>query len=98
MLLRDAELVTTASSEGATTKKVEIERPAPRVTEADKQNDQKSLDRLLQRTLYLLVKTKQGYWKFPSSSVGLEENLRSVGFSLFFLLAQFHIRWNYTDF
>lgn len=78
MLLRDAELVTTASSEGATTKKVDIERPAPRVTDADKQNDQKSLDRLLQRTLYLLVKTKQGYWKFPSSSVGLEENLRSV--------------------
>ena len=78
MLLRDAELVTTASSEGATTKKVDIERPAARVTEADKQNDQKSLDRLLQRTLYLLVKTKQGYWKFPSSSVGLEENLRSV--------------------
>ncbi|EEA28639.1 hypothetical protein TMatcc_003008 [Talaromyces marneffei ATCC 18224] len=78
MLLRDAELVTTASSEGATTKKVDIERPASRVTEADKQNDQKSLNRLLQRTLYLLVKTKQGYWKFPSSSVGLEENLRSA--------------------
>ncbi|EED22831.1 50S ribosomal subunit L30 [Talaromyces stipitatus ATCC 10500] len=78
MLLRDAELVTTASSEGATTKKVEIERPAFRVTEADKKNDQKSLDRLLQRTLYLLVKTKQGYWKFPSSSVGLNENLRSA--------------------
>lgn len=90
MLLRDAELVTTASSEGATTKKVDIERPAPRVTEADKQNDQKSLDRLLQRTLYLLVKTKQGYWKFPSSSVGLEENLRSVCFFLsFFLYANF---------
>lgn len=78
MLLRDAELVTTASSEGSTTKKVDIERPQPRITEADKKNDHKDLNRLLQRTLYLLVQTKEGYWKFPSSSVGLEENLRSV--------------------
>lgn len=77
-LLRDAEVVTTASSEGSTTKKVDIERPTSRVTEADKKNDHKSLDRLLQRTLYLLVQTKEGYWKFPSSSVGLDENLRSA--------------------
>lgn len=78
MLLRDAELVTTASAEGSTTKKVDIERPVSRVTEADEKNDHKSLDRLLQRTLYLLVQTKEGYWKFPSSTVGLEENLRAV--------------------
>lgn len=110
MLLRDAEVVTTASSEGSTTKKVDIERPAPRVTEADKKNDHKSLDRLLQRTLYLLVQTKEGYWKFPSSPVGLEENLRSVRFSFaffpfshyisFFLLREILTRtkWLITNF
>ncbi|KAH8705277.1 50S ribosomal subunit L30 [Talaromyces proteolyticus] len=78
MLLRDAEVITTASSEGTTTKKVDIQRPAPRVTEADKANDQKNLNRLLQRTLYLLVQTKDGYWKFPSSPIGLEETLRTA--------------------
>lgn len=82
MLLRDAEVVTTTSSEGNTTKKVDIQRPFPRVTDADKANDQKSLNRLLQRTLYLLVQTKEGYWKFPSSHIGLEENLRGVCFFL----------------
>jgi large subunit ribosomal protein L46 len=81
MLLQDAEVVTTTSSEGNTTKKVDIQRPLPRVTEADQANDQKSLDRLLQRTLYLLVQTKEGYWKFPSSHIGLEENLRGVCFA-----------------
>lgn len=81
MLLRDAEVVTTTSSEGNTTKKVDIQRPSPRVTEADKANDEKSLNRLLQRTLYLLVQTKEGYWKFPSSHIGLDENLRGVCFS-----------------
>jgi large subunit ribosomal protein L46 len=80
MLLRDAETTTSGAQEGAT-KKEEIPRPHPRVTEADKKGDERSLDRLLQRTLYLLVQSKEGYWSFPSSSVGLEENLRTVGLS-----------------
>jgi large subunit ribosomal protein L46 len=48
------------------------------VTEADKKNDQKSLDRLLSRTLYLLVQSKEGHWKFPSSPVEAGETLRLV--------------------
>lgn len=42
-----------------------------RVTEADKTNDQTSLERQLARTLYLLVK-QDGVWKFPAFSVADE--------------------------
>lgn len=87
MLLRDAETTTSNAAEDGT-KKEEIQRPAPRVTEADKTGDERSLNRLLQRTLYLLVQSNEGYWSFPSSPVGLQENLRTVGLvamKLFFL-------------
>jgi large subunit ribosomal protein L46 len=70
------------SSEGAqeasmasAKKKVErvvIERPMPRVTEADLKNDVKSLSRLMQRTLYLLVKDKEGQWIFPQDTLSHE--------------------------
>lgn len=76
-LVKDAESIANATSQDSG-KQEEIPRPAPRVTEADKKNDQKSLNRLLQRTLYLLVQTKEGYWKFPSSPVQVGENLRQV--------------------
>lgn len=63
-------------SEGASTqKKVEhepVERPMPRVTEADEKNDVKSLNRLLQRTLYLVVKNKEGQWMFPQDKLNKE--------------------------
>ncbi|KAJ5990290.1 hypothetical protein N7522_010497 [Penicillium canescens] len=75
MLLQDAESTANATSQD-TSKKEEIPRPFPRVTEADKKNDQKSLDRLLSRTLYLLVQSKEGHWKFPSSPVESGETLR----------------------
>ncbi|KAL1979936.1 hypothetical protein VTN96DRAFT_4892 [Rasamsonia emersonii] len=77
MLLRDAETTTSNAAEDGT-KKEEIQRPAPRVTEADKTGDERSLNRLLQRTLYLLVQSNEGYWSFPSSPVGLQENLRTA--------------------
>jgi large subunit ribosomal protein L46 len=35
-----------------------VERPASRITEADEKNDTLSLNRKLDQTLYLLVKTK----------------------------------------
>lgn len=76
MLLRDAETTTSNAAEDST--KEEIQRPAPRVTEADKTGDERSLNRLLQRTLYLVVQSNEGYWTFPSSPVGLQENLRTV--------------------
>lgn len=87
MLIGDAETTTTSSQEGGIVKKEEMPRPPPRITEADEKNDQQSLNRLLQRTLYLLVQSKEGYWKFPSSPVGNDENLRTVCFSLFLLYA-----------
>lgn len=76
-LVNDAESIANATSQDAA-KKEEVPKPAPRVTEADKQGDQKSLNRLLQRTLYLLVQTNEGYWKFPSSPVQTQESLRAV--------------------
>ena len=79
-LVRDAEGGSTADSVDMVTKKEEVLRPLPRVSEADEKGDQRSLNRLLQRTLYLLVQTEEGYWKFPSSQVEKQENLRSVSF------------------
>jgi len=47
----------------------------PRITEADQKGDQRSLDRLLQRTLYLLVQNDKGKWTFPQDSVTGRESL-----------------------
>lgn len=78
-LVKDAESTAQATSQDSA-RQEEVPRPAPRVTEADKQGDQKSLNRLLQRTLYLLVQTNEGYWKFPSAPVQEGENLRGVSY------------------
>ena len=60
--------------------------PNSRVTQADKTNDLSSLERKLSRTLYLLVKNKEGSWTFPSFPVEgkplhtrAEEGLRERG-------------------
>ncbi|KAJ5993485.1 hypothetical protein N7451_009209 [Penicillium sp. IBT 35674x] len=76
-LVQDAESTANATSQD-TSKKEEIPRPHSRVTEADKKGDYKSLNRLLSRTLYLLVQSKEGYWKFPSSPVEAEETIRQA--------------------
>lgn len=76
-LVDDAESTANATSQD-TSKKEEIPRPHSRVTEADKKGDHKSLNRLLSRTLYLLVQSKEGHWKFPSMPVEAEETLRQV--------------------
>jgi large subunit ribosomal protein L46 len=55
-----------------------IERPMPRVTEADEKNDLRSLNRKLDRVLYLLVKRKDGSWRFPQDRVYGRENLHQV--------------------
>lgn len=68
--------------EGAVAKMQEVERPYPRVTDADKTGDVKSLNRLLQRTLYLLVKQQNDKrWRFPSSFMEGKESLHTVRFS-----------------
>lgn len=57
----------------------QIERPMPRLTEADTSNDTKSLNRKLDRTLYLLVKNKDGEWRFPEDRLYGREHLYQVG-------------------
>ena len=55
-----------------------------RTTMADEKNDQKSLERSLSRTLYLLVKTrltegrKGSQWAFPAAPVVGQEGLKEV--------------------
>ncbi|KAF3483346.1 mitochondrial 54S ribosomal protein YmL17/YmL30 [Arthroderma uncinatum] len=75
-LVRDAEGFSASEYEGEA-RHEEIPKPLPRVSEADTTGDEKSLDRAMQRTLYLLVKVKQGYWKFPSVTLDVKENVRA---------------------
>ncbi|KAM5446494.1 hypothetical protein MaudCBS49596_006606 [Microsporum audouinii] len=75
-LVRDAEGFSASESDGDAIHE-EVPKPLPRITEADKSGDEKSLDRAMQRTLYLLVKVKQGYWKFPSVTLNVKENVRA---------------------
>ena len=80
-LLRDAEVeVTERDIEGGgeVVKKEQVERPMPRVTEADKAGDMKSLNRALQKTLYLVVKSRKGLWGFPSAELARQESLHTV--------------------
>ena len=57
-----------------------LDRPMPRVTEADQAGDLQSLNRALSRTLYLLVRQGQGAWRFPSSVIEKGEDLVTVSF------------------
>ncbi|KAJ2669791.1 hypothetical protein IWW42_004378 [Coemansia sp. RSA 1085] len=50
----------------------------PRETAADAANDMRSLERRLDRTLYLVVKDKQGAWMFPQGDVKGEELLHEA--------------------
>ncbi|KAI9737169.1 MAG: 39S ribosomal protein L46, mitochondrial [Cirrosporium novae-zelandiae] len=78
-LLKDAEKPKGSEEVAeATSEKDIVERPLPRVTEADKKGDTKSLNRALQRTLYLLVKEKSGIWKFPTAGLEGKENLHEA--------------------
>ena len=56
-------------------------KPAPRETEADKQGDQRSLQRRLDRVLYLLVKKprREHAWQMPQGGVEEGESLLEVG-------------------
>ncbi|KAG0040925.1 54S ribosomal protein L17 mitochondrial [Podila clonocystis] len=51
-----------------------------RVTEADRKNDTRSLERALARTLYLIVKKprEQHAWQFPQGGVHVCENLQEA--------------------
>lgn len=60
--------------------RLQIERPLPRETEADRSGDQTRLDRALERTLYLVVKGPKGRWQFPMDEVRPDEGLHDVSF------------------
>ncbi|KAA6414044.1 MAG: 50S ribosomal subunit L30 [Lasallia pustulata] len=77
-LLKDAEDVMTEGDDAADVKKEPVEKPMPRVTEADKTGDVKSLNRALQRTLYLLVKGGKGGWTFPTTGLVPKEDLHTA--------------------
>ena len=55
-----------------------IEDPMPRVTDADATADEQSLNRLLDRTLHLLIKDEQDNWRLPSDKISSRENLYQV--------------------
>ncbi len=55
-----------------------VERPMPRITEADEKNDLRSLNRRLDRVLYLLVQKSDGSWRFPQDRIYGKENLQQV--------------------
>ena len=60
-----------------------IEKPVRRLTESDEKNDVRSLNRLLMRTLYLVVKKRdrgitRGSWAFPSCELEGKESLHTV--------------------
>ncbi|KAG5984772.1 hypothetical protein E4U55_003284 [Claviceps digitariae] len=56
---------------------VPVERPMGRETEADKTGDVRRLDRQLDKTLYLVVKGKDG-WQFPADVITKDENLHKT--------------------
>ncbi|KAI1433932.1 39S mitochondrial ribosomal protein L46-domain-containing protein [Xylaria sp. CBS 124048] len=79
ILLKDAELRVTEDGEKAPPEEiVPVERPMDRITEADKNNDVRRLDRQLDRTLYLVVQGGDGQWKFPTRDLSTEENLHEA--------------------
>lgn len=81
-LLQDAEVEVKErdiQGEEEVVKKEEIERPMPRVTEEDRKGDLRSLNRRLERTLYLVVNRGNGVWEFPSSVLKRKgESLQTV--------------------
>lgn len=77
-LLKDAEArVSDDAEEIAAADVIPVERPVERITEADKKGDVKRLDRQLDRTLYLVVKGKDG-WGFPADVLPKDENLHEA--------------------
>lgn len=78
-LLKDSELRTIEGQKPSeVVEGVKVEKPLGRTTEADHLRDVKRLDRALDRTLYLAVKTQDGRWGFPAGSLVGRENLHQV--------------------
>ncbi|KAI5926360.1 39S mitochondrial ribosomal protein L46-domain-containing protein [Camillea tinctor] len=79
ILLKDAENRVTEDGEKAKPDEVvPLERPMDRITEADKTNDVRRLDRKLDRSLYLVCRTSNGHWVFPAADVSTDEHLHET--------------------
>lgn len=82
-LLKDAQARVSDDAEVIPDKDiVAVEAPLERETEADRKNDVRRLDRKLEKTLYLVVKGKEG-WQFPADDVAASENLHVVSHRLY---------------
>jgi large subunit ribosomal protein L46 len=86
-LLKDAEVRAMEGKDGKPMEAKEgseeggkVETPLGRLTEADKTEDMRKLDRKLARTLYLVVRRENGGWGFPAGELFGRENLHQVGF------------------
>ena len=77
-LLKDAVVEEGDDSSGSSARTEAVEQPMPRVTDADRQADLRSLNRALMRTLYLIVQGQDGAWRFPSGGLMGKENLKRV--------------------
>jgi large subunit ribosomal protein L46 len=78
-LIEDAVNKTEEEKDAGQEETEEAVKPLPRRTEADIKKDTKRLDRKLERTLYLVVKNKDGKWVLPAGEVIGRENLHQVG-------------------
>lgn len=77
-LLKDAEMRVSDDAEVIPKGDVQpVTLPSGRETEADRKGDVKRLDRALDRTLYLVVKGKDG-WAFPADAIPVGENVHEV--------------------
>ncbi|KAI4144746.1 MAG: hypothetical protein LQ340_006541, partial [Diploschistes diacapsis] len=90
-LLRDAVVEVEEEVEdqegGRETRKrvVQVERPQARETEADRAADVGSLNRALERTLYLVVRGREGGWEFPAGRLEGRESLHRVSLIILFI-------------
>ena len=83
-LLRDAEVEVQNPEDGQEVKKEKVERPLPKVTQADESGDRRSLDRALKSSLYLVVKYRGDQrWWFPEGSLEGKESLHTVRYLLY---------------
>lgn len=77
-LLRRGEDAADAKRRKENSEALVIDKPNPRRTVADQAGDRTSLDRLLERTVYLLVRNQEGRWRFPEDVIRGREGLHDV--------------------
>ena len=77
-LLADARTAITEEGEDSQDGDDLIEDPVSRLTDADTTEDERSLNRYLDRTLHLLIKDEQDNWRLPSDKLCYRENLHEV--------------------